>query len=492
MLPQDTAASSQEAGAIRGSGHEQGRLSSTGELAASRWGQFCWALIEGARSPYLALVLIYVFPSYFAKEVVGDPVRGQALWGSANTAVSILIGAIAPFLGAISDRQGRRKPWLAAIFAIMALGCCSLWYAMPGAQGGLPVIAILTITATLLGCFLISEVFHNSMLPSIAQSDRLAPVSGLGLTLNAVAVMLSMSLVLVCFALPASGLVHWSLLPDKPLWGLDPQRQEHIRIVGPLASLWLVGLALPFLLWTPDRPPTGIGLRQAVREGWAQILRTIREARRLKNVGRYLIARMFYNDGKVAIAAYSGIYAAGTFKWGIVQMLLFGMLLTPFSMLGGSLTGSIESRLGGRGTIYLSVGVTALALLGAISCAPERIFFLHVDGPLAGPLWSFAYFRTLPEIVFVGMYMIIGCSIAVAFATSRSMMARIAPRSMLSQFFGLYALSGNATAFMGHGMVTLFTRLFASQAVGLASTLILLAIGLALMRGVREERAPDL
>jgi len=95
-------------------------------------------------------------------------------------------------------------------------------------------------------------------------------------------------------------------------------------------------------------------------------------------------------------------------------------------------------------------------------------------------------------MVFIGMYMVIGCSIAAAFATSRSMMARIAPKAMLSQFFGLYALSGNATAFMGHGMVTLFTQAFASQAIGLASTLILLGIGLILMRGVHEERAPDL
>jgi UMF1 family MFS transporter len=491
-MPTKIAAGQTSASAAGSLDDSESTLSSTGEVAATRWGQFCWALIEGARSPYLAFVLIYVFPSYFATEVVRDPVRGQALWGSANTAVSILIGVLAPFVGAIADRQGRRKPWLAAVFVVMAAGCCSLWYAMPGANGGLPIAGILAITAMLLGCFLVSEVFHNSMLPSIAQSARLAPVSGLGLALNGAAVMLSMASVLVWFALPASGLVHSPLLPDKPIWGLDPARQEHIRIVGPLASLWLIGLALPFMIWTPDRPATGIGPRQAVREGWSQIVRTIRQARRLKNVGRYLIARMFYNDGKVAIAAYSGIYAVGTFKWGIVDILLFGLLLTPPSMLGGLLTGRLESRFGGRGTIYLSVGVTSLALLGAISCAPDRIFFMHLTGPLMDPLWSFAYFNTLPQLTFVGMYMIIGCSIAVAFATSRSMMARIAPKSMLSQFFGLYALSGNATAFMGHGMVTLFTQAFASQRVGLASTLILLGIGLFLMRGVREERAPDL
>jgi UMF1 family MFS transporter len=245
------------------------------------------------------------------------------------------------------------------------------------------------------------------------------------------------------------------------------------------------------MIWTPDRAATGISMRLAVREGMAQLGRTIREARRLKNVGRYLVARMFYNDGQEAMAAYSGIYAAGNFDWGVVQLILFGMLLTPPSIVGGLLVGSIESRLGGRRTIYLTVGVTGLALVGAISCAQDRIFFVPLAGASSTPLWSFPYFNTLPEMVFIGMYMIIGCSIAAAFATSRSMMARIAPKSMLSQFFGLYALSGNATAFMGHGLVTLFTKVFASQAIGLASTLILLSIGLVLMRGVHEERAPD-
>jgi UMF1 family MFS transporter len=88
--------------------------------------------------------------------------------------------------------------------------------------------------------------------------------------------------------------------------------------------------------------------------------------------------------------------------------------------------------------------------------------------------------------------MVLACFITAAFATSRSMMARIAPVSMMSQFFGLYALSGSATAFLGHGMVTLFTALFDSQSVGLGSAVILLGAGLVLMRWVREERAAEI
>jgi len=72
------------------------------------------------------------------------------------------------------------------------------------------------------------------------------------------------------------------------------------------------------------------------------------------------------------------------------------------------------------------------------------------------------------------------------------MMARIAPVSMINQFYGLYALSGTATAFLGHAFVGFFTRTFTSQRAGFSSIIILLTAGLILMYWVREERAEDI
>ena len=117
--------------------------SATGEPVADRRGQLSWALFEFSRSPYLSLVYIYVFATYFTNTVIGDPVRGQELWSLANTLVGVCVAVLAPITGAISDRMGRRKPWIVAIALIMGAGCIALWWAMPGAQGGLPVAVIL-------------------------------------------------------------------------------------------------------------------------------------------------------------------------------------------------------------------------------------------------------------------------------------------------------------------------------------------------------------
>jgi UMF1 family MFS transporter len=457
---------------------------------ASRLGQFSWALFEFSRSPYLSLVYIYVFATYFTSTVIGDPVRGQELWSLANTLVGVCVAVLAPVTGAMSDRMGRRKPWIAAVALIMGTGCIALWWAMPGAQGGLPVGVILAIVVVLATGFMCGEVFQNAMLPSITSARNIGGLSGLGIAVGNAGTLVALVVMLFGVALPASGLVHWDLLPDRPLFGLDPARQEHNRIAGPVAGVWLLVFHLPLLLWTPDRPSTGVSIGRAVGEGLQQIAHTVRRARQIANVGLFLLARMLYTDGMVAILAYAGIYAAGTFGWDLAALLLFGVMLTPFAIAGGLVGGWVDNRYGSRVAILVSVGTTCIGILAAVAVTPQQLFFgVPYDAAAAGPIWSFPYFRTLPELVFLGIFMVLSVTVTAAFSNSRAMMARIAPVAHLSQFFGIYALSGTATAFLGHGLVAIFTRTFHSQRAGFASTVILLAAGLLLMRWVREERA---
>jgi len=464
-----------------------------GEPPADLRGRLSWALFEFARSPYLSLIFVFVFGPYFANHVVGDPVRGQELWGLANTAVGVVIAMLAPVLGAVCDRMGRRKTWIAAMVAIMVPACFSLWYAYPGASGGLPVVAILAAVAILVACFMFSEMFHNAMLPSLVGPERIGRLSGLGISVGNAGSLVALVIMLFGIALPASGLVRWSFLPDAPLFGLDPSRHEHDRIAGPLAGTWLLLFSLPLMFWTPDRRPSGLTLRRAVTEGLAQIRTTVQRARQMRNIGLYLLARMFYNDGKVAILAYTGIYASGTFGWGLVEVLLFALLLTPFSITGGLVGGWLDDRLGSRRAILISIGGTFVGMIIAVSCnARGVLFFVPYSVATDGPIWDLPYFRTLPEAVYIVTFMFLAATVTAAFSSSRSMMARIAPRSMMSQFFGLYAVSGNATAFLGHGTVTFFTAAFQSQAAGYASVVILLLTGLVLMVWVREERAAEL
>ena len=100
--------------------HARGEISTTGDVAASRLGQVSWAMFEWARNPYILVVWIYLFAPYFAKYVVpagycgAGMTRGacgQGIAGVIQAYSGIFIAILAPFLGAIADRGGRRKPW---------------------------------------------------------------------------------------------------------------------------------------------------------------------------------------------------------------------------------------------------------------------------------------------------------------------------------------------------------------------------------------------
>jgi UMF1 family MFS transporter len=466
-------------------------LSATGSPIADWRGQLSWALFEWSRAPYVVLVAMYVFAPYFTNVVIGDPVRGQGYWSLANTLAGFLVAFIAPLGGAMADRMGRRKPWLVVIALIMTVTCISLWWVMPGAASGLSVTTVLCLIIVLAAGFSCGEVFHNAMLPSIVAPRNIGKLSGLGLAINNTGALIVLCAVLTTIALPAADYLDWGFLPDRPWFGLDPEMHEHQRIAGPIAGIWLLIFHLPMLLWTPDTTSTGVTVRQAVGQGLVQLATTVRHARQMANVGLYLLARMLYTDGLVAIIVYAGIYASGVFEWDVAAMLIFGLCLTPAGVIGGLFGGWIDAKIGSKRSIQIAISGALLAMTGAVSTTPDQVFFVAFDRANALPLWQFPYFATLPELVYLIMFVVLVVFIGAAFANSRAMMARISPLSMMSQFFGLYAVSGWATAFVGHGLVAFFTNTFNSQRAGFASPILLLLAGLILLTRVREVRASE-
>ncbi len=461
------------------------RLTATGRPAASGLGQLSWALFEWARNPYYILIVIYIFGPYFSQEIVGDPIRGQAIWGYVNGFAGFCIACFAPFLGAIADRVGRRKPWIAAFVGMMAPSILLLWFAIPGGEFGVPAVAA-ALTLAGLG-FAFTEVFHNAMLADVAPVSRIGTVSGWGLALGNAGALIILVAMLYGFALPADPAIHWSFLPEVPWFGLDVSSFEHVRIAAPITALWLVAFALPLFLFTPDAAASSTPVGQSIRAGIADTLGTLRELRHYRNIAIYLLARMLFNDGKVAIMTFGTLYATGVFGWDAVERLIFGIVLTVVAVAGGFLGGVLDDRFGSKPAVMATIGGNAVALLAAISITPTSIFFIPMEG-LDREIWAFPYFNTLPEMLYVAISMLFAVFITSAYANSRTLLARIVPLEMMTKFFGLYALSGQVTAFVASLLVAFTTDWFSSQRAGFASILVLLVGGLVMMLWVKEER----
>jgi len=278
-------------------------LSLAGTPAASPLGYFSWTFGQAARDPYYILVIIYIFYPYFSNTVVGDPIKGQALIGYITATAGFVLAFTAPFLGAIADKDGRRKPWLIAMVATMTLGAFCLWFIEPE-ERGLSLALSLLVLFGIKVCFTVSEVFHNAMLPSIAPVSRLGLVSGMAFALGNVGGLLLMLFVLFAFAMP--GTQPWAFLPDAPLFGIDQSAHEHNRIVGPIAGLWMILFTLPVLLFTPDGKASPLPMWQLAKQGMQDVVQTLKHVRHYANIARYLLARMFFIDGMVGIPHLDG------------------------------------------------------------------------------------------------------------------------------------------------------------------------------------------
>ena len=456
-----------------------------GGFAANRRGQISWAMFEWARNPYILVVWIYLFAPYFANYVVGNGVRGQAIAGEIQTYSGFGIALLAPFLGAIADRGGRRKPWIALYTVVLIAAMLPMWLATPHADAkGILFIGALIAAANI--SYEFSAVFHNSLLPTIASQRGIAGLSGLGLALGNAAGIIVLLFMLIAFALP--GVVPWSFIPAHPLFGISQASHEPERLSGPVCALWLAVFSLPLFLFTPDQPASRLSLGQAVVAGVKSVVATIKSLKHYRNVGAYLLARLFFNDGMTAVLVFGGIYASTAFHWGPIQMLIYGIELSIFAVFGGFLGGWLDNRFGSKRAIFISIGGTTVFGLLALTMAPDRIlWFIHV-APNAPHVGGLPFFNTWPELIFLLIVNFIAVLITDGYANSRTMLARIAPPEKMTEFFGLYSLSGQSTSFLATGLVTWMTLMSNSQRIGLLGETVFLVVGLVLMFFVKEER----
>ncbi len=403
-----------------------------------------WCLYDWAYSAFNTVVVTFVIATYFVRAVASDPATGTAQWAAAQTVAGLVIAVCAAPLGAIADRGGRRRMMLAGFTGAMAALTACLWFVRPERAFALLALALVT-GATI--AYEIATVFYNAMLPEIAPPGRTGRVSGLAWGLGYVGG-------LACLALCLVLLVN----PDPPLFGLSRIGAEPVRATALLAAAWIALFSWPVLLLAPNEGRR-LGWARSVREGLAALAVTIRAAARDRGLRGFLLARMLYTDGLTALFAFGAIFAAGTFRMGAQEVLVLGIALNVSAGAGALGFAFVEDRIGARATVLVSLA--ALTALGAGVLAARTV----------GTFW--------------GLALALGLFVGPAQAASRSLMARIAPAEARNAHFGLYALSGRVTGFLGPLGLAIVTASTHSQRAGMAVILVLLAAGGLLLAATR-------
>jgi len=443
---------------------------------ASRTAIASWILFEWAVQPFFTLITTFVYAPYFAAVIIGDPIRGQALWGFATAAAGLVIALVSPALGAIADAAGRRKPWIAAFSALLLVASALLWFGKPADPASIaPVLAAFALGAVGAQC---SLVFFNSMMPALVPRERLGRLSGTAWSIAYVGGLVSLAATLGFLAAsPASGK---TLFGIAPLLGLDPLAHEGDRAAGPFTAIWLLIFAWPLFAFTPDRPRQS-GILDALRSGLGMLAQTLRRLPRERDVALFLLANMICADGLVALFAFGGIYAAGTFGWGTIEIGMFGILLTITGAIGAFVGGRLDDRYGPKRVILSSLVILIVSGATILTIDRDRIGFLAVAPPIPGA----ALYASAAERAYVAVGLLIGAVAGPLQAAARSLLARLAPAERMTQFFGLFALSGKITSFVGPLLVGVVTAATESQKAGMAVLIAFFLIGALVLMRVR-------
>ncbi|HSI04885.1 MAG TPA: MFS transporter [Myxococcota bacterium] len=412
-------------------------------IPASKRALWSWALFDWANSPYTTLIITFVFSTYFTKAVAQDE---SQLWGTTQIISSVLIVCLSPIFGAIADVMGNRKPWLMAFNALTVLGAAMLWFAVPEKSAVVP--AMIWVVVSNIG-FEFGATFNSAMLPDLVPDERIGRWSGWAWGLGYAGGLVAMLFALFGF-----------VQAETPLFGIGKEAAAHVRVVGPLSAIWLVLFSWPLFVFTPDKPRTGASLGTAVRGGFATLFKTFREVRKYQNVARFMLARMFYNDALTTIFIFGGTYAAIQFGMSFDEVIIFGIVLNVTAGLGAAGFAFIDDKLGSRTTIMISIVGLIIMSVAAVLVTDAKYFW--AAGALLG--------------IFVGP----------AHAASRTMLARLAPPALATEFFGLFAFTGKAISFLGPLVFTTLTQTFHSQRAGMVGVVVFLVLGLVMMFTVKE------
>ncbi len=428
-----------------------------------------WALWDWATQPFNSVILTFVFVSLYlvsdsflpagvaeqnadgtlvcsrTADAATEYCRGLsnlAEWyGWVTFAAGILILLLAPVLGQRADARGNKKRWVIGATAVLALLQFALFFVYAEPQFfwfGAIIVALGSVASEIAG------VNYNAMLVQVSTPKTIGRVSGLGWGLGYIGGILALVIVVV--------------LNTFGWFGLDVSGGLAYRLIAVGAAVWTVVFALPFVFNVPETPARGDRPQVGFFESYVVLVKDIAALFREHRATFWvLIASAVYRDGLAGVFAFGGVLAAVSFGFSANEVIIFGIALNLVAGVSTIVAGRLDDRYGARTVI-----ITALSIL------------------IVSALFVF-FFREGGKTIFWIGGIVLSAAVGPAQASSRSLLARVTPRSMQGEVFGLYATTGRVMSFLSPLLWALFILWFGATHFGILGLVIVLALGLGLL-----------
>ena len=447
------------------------------------WG---WFFFDWASQPFHTLLMTFVFGPYFVivasqyylglgqDETLADA-NAQIVWSNCLAITGLIIGFGGPILGAIADTTRLRKPWITTFAVIYFVTALSLWYTLPDGSNMWLMLSVFGL------CFIMAEytyIFTNAQLPSLGSIDDIGKISGSGFGFGYAGGVISLFIMLLFFVEQDNGKT--MILEIDPLFGLDASAKEGTRFVGPFVAIWFAIFMIPYFAWV--REDSSLRRKLNVAEGFSNLLNSLRSLPARKSLFSYLGASMFYRDALNGLYSFGGTYAVLVLNWNIVKLGQFGIIAAISAALFSWLGGFLDRKWGPKPVIVFMASILTIVCFVIVNTSLTHVFGIAV------PEGS-----NLPDMVFYTCGVFIGGMGGILQSASRSMMVRHTHPERATEGFGLYALSGRATAFLAPALIGLVTAISGDARIGISPLVGLFVVGLVLLiwvnpKGEHEDR----
>jgi UMF1 family MFS transporter len=368
--------------------------------------------------------------------------RDGNFWVSVAVAASVALNAVvSPVLGALSDRGGRRLPFLLFFTAL-----CVVPTALIGAS---PPVVGLALFGVANFAYQAALIYYDATLRTVSLPETRGRLSGIGVAIGYGGTIF-VGLLLIALRVPVEG-----------------------RFL--VAAALFAAFAVPIFVWVREPEGTGRSTPGAVGASWQQLVTTVRQARVVPGLGRFLLARFFYSDAVNTIIVVMTVVTVRAKGLTDNESLIVLLLLTVVAIVASFGWGRLVDRWGPKRTLALVLASWAAGLvLGAAS--------LGIPGPVG-----------LAAFLVAGA--VLGSGLGGVQVADRVLMVRLSPPERLGEFFGLYGLVGKGSQVIGLALygVTILLLLeplgVAAYQVAVVSLLVTMLIGAWLLRPVSDRWA---
>ena len=419
---------------------------------------FGWAMYDFANSAFATTILSVIFNHYFATVVAGGEkgvdFLGFRLHGASfftfSVSLSMVISAIlAPFLGAVADASASKKRFL-MVFCYIAVLFTGLLYFVH--EGNYWRGAIFFILANI--GFAGGNVYYNAFLPEISNDENIGRISGLGWALGYIGGGALLAINLMMLKYPG-------------VLGFQ-EGSFSVQDCFLSVSLWWFVFSLPTFLLLKERAqkiPLASG-KSYFKEGYLRLRHTLGRIRTFRELTKFLVAYLIYNEGIETVIVMASIFGAQVLKMETGEIILFFLMVQGIAFFGSLAFGFLADAIGNKRTIMLSLAIWSLIVIWAFKLG----IFWH-------PKTEYWILGILTGIVLGGSQ-----------AASRSLQGIFTPDANSAEFFAFFGVSGKFASIFGPFIYGLLIAITGSVQSGILSVLIFFVVGGILLFTVNEKK----